>query len=281
MFSIILPGRPCLTSLQPIPNSPNQFAFSFPSQPHFSHIIVFLLPGSTLPSNTGAGVYLQLPGEDFKFLGAIANDKQSAIFKVTLPPVSQQSPVMTAQPDINLGISVDSVDSLQQQLAQLQSQQEEKEMSGKVTTKVLAQRIIKNAFNFLAGFSGRVLGSRWFRSRVLRIGGASLRGGWKWILDFWRETIRGEGQLRKPHAGGNMHWFRHAGTRGVGFLFYRVETPQNDHQFIDIISSLDQNFLMFSAPSIFTSISKWSQRTLPNPSKISFNSSIRSSSSPY
>ena len=154
MFSLILPSRPCLTALEPLPNSPNQFAFSFPLNPHFSHIIVFLLPGNSLPPDTAAGVYLQLPGQGFKFLGPIANDKQSAIFKVNLPtqpPGAMGSP----GPDINVGISVEPVANIQSQMAQLQSEQQQIS-AGKPSTKVLAQRIIQNAFNFLAGFSGRV-----------------------------------------------------------------------------------------------------------------------------
>ena len=154
MFSIILPSRPCLTALEPLPNSPNQFAFSFPLHPHFSHIVVFLLPGNILPPDTAAGVYLQLPGQDFRFLGAIANDKQSAIFKVNLP-VQPPDAMGSAGPDVNVGISVEPVANIQSQMAQLQSGQHQGSI-GKPSTKVLAQRIIQNAFNFLAGFSGRV-----------------------------------------------------------------------------------------------------------------------------
>ena len=115
---------------------------------------MFLLPGNTLPPDAAAGVYLQLPGQEFKFLGAIANDKQSAIFKVNLPTQSP-SAMGSPGPDVNVGISVDPVANVQSQMAQLQSEQQHSS-AGKPSTKVLAQRIIKNAFNFLAGFSGRV-----------------------------------------------------------------------------------------------------------------------------
>ncbi len=155
MFSIILPSRPCLTSLQPLPNSPNQFAFSFPLHPHFSHIVVFLIPGNTLPPNTAAGVYLQLPGQDFRFLGAIANDKQSAIFKVNLPTQTPETAGLSGS-DVNVGISVEHVANIQSQITQLHLEQPQQSSAGKPSTKVLAQRIIQNAFNFLAGFSGRV-----------------------------------------------------------------------------------------------------------------------------
>jgi len=154
MFSIVLPGRPCLTDIQNI--SANQFAFSFPAAPHFSHIVVFMLPGNTLPNGTAAGVFLQLPGDQqFSFLGGLANEKQSAIFKVNLPEASSNGVV-------NIGISVEPVTSIEQQMLQLRNQQQANStglVKAKPSTKVLAQRIIQNAFNFLSGFSGNAGGT--------------------------------------------------------------------------------------------------------------------------
>ena len=170
MFSVILPGRPCLTNLVTV--SPNQFAFSFPSSPHFSHIVVFVIPGNALPPDTAAAVYIQLPGQPgFKLLGAIGNEKQSAIFRVNLPGSTAAESgevdmaidgsthsVNGSSPggDVNLGISVESAANIQLQLASLQA---EPSMSNALvrrppSTKMLAQRIIKNAFNFLASFAG-------------------------------------------------------------------------------------------------------------------------------
>ena len=169
MFSLILPGRPCLTNLVTI--SPNQFAFSFPSNPHFSHLVVFMLPGNALPPETAAAVYIQLPGQpEFKILGAIGNEKQSAIFKVNLPgsPAAENGEVDMAMDgsssingrisagDINLGISVESAANIRSQLASLQAEPSTSNalVRRPPTTKALAQRIIKNAFNFLASFAG-------------------------------------------------------------------------------------------------------------------------------
>lgn len=124
----------------------NQFAFSFPSAPHFSHIVVFLLPGNEFPPNTAAGVHVQLPGQQgFKFLGALANEKQSAIFKVNLPPGELG--------ETQVGISVEGLEAIRGQLEGLEAERRQ-ESAGRPSTKVLAQRIIKNAFNFLASFSG-------------------------------------------------------------------------------------------------------------------------------
>jgi len=186
MFGAILPSRPVLTNLTTI--TPTQFALTFPSSPPFSHIVVFLLPGNLLPAATAAAVYIQFPGSaEFKLLGAIGNEKQSAIFKVhnssvglangaaaairggaddvdvmvdeTPPPNGMIPDAMTG--DVNLGISIEPAVSIQAQLASLQASSQPPLTSTSTalvkrppSTKVLAQRIIKNAFNFLASFAG-------------------------------------------------------------------------------------------------------------------------------
>lgn len=101
-----------------------------------------------------AGVYMQLPGEQgFQFLGAIANEKPSALFKVNLPANANANGA-----EISLGISVEPVQNIQVQMAQLQQQHQQQNSGGAKPrvpdTRLLAQRIIKNAFNFLAGFAG-------------------------------------------------------------------------------------------------------------------------------
>ena len=190
-FGLIIPSRPVLTDPEII--SATQIAFSFPSTPSFSHIIVFLAPGVALPQGTLASIYLQLPGFDsFRFLGAIGNDKQSAIFKVTSANKAQSTgvedlsnggmvmeeemsdvDVTTAAADINsskaqtgnvvLGISIEPAEAVTAQLTALRSQNSasstalvlnrSQQPTPQVSTKVLAQRIIKNAFNFLASFA--------------------------------------------------------------------------------------------------------------------------------
>lgn len=193
MFSCVVAGRPVITDLQTI--SPTQFAFNIPTQPHFSHLVVFLLPGNTLPPDTAAAVYIQLPpSTEFKLLGAIANDKQSAVFKVNASSTS--SSVGTAVgagdddmvdaatalpaaaipplggPNIVLGISVEPIGNIQAQLANLTNRPSTTQTENSATalvkhqpqqtpiaTRILAQRIIKNAFNFLSGFAGGTAGS--------------------------------------------------------------------------------------------------------------------------
>lgn len=173
-FGVIVSGRPVLTDAQVV--SQTQFAFQIPSQPSFSHIVVFLLPGITLPDGTAAAVYAQLPGtSDFKLLGAIANEKPSAIFKVNNKAGGPAGgglgeDVMVDEGAANgpigplaLGISVEPAQQVAAALEQKKAQDAATSGAGQgnqmvlrgqnnVNTKVLAQRIIKNCYDFLTSW---------------------------------------------------------------------------------------------------------------------------------
>ena len=172
MFGVIVSGRPVLTDAQPV--SETQFAYQIPSVPSFSHIVVFLLPGTTLPEGTAAAVYAQLPNTtEFKLLGAIANEKPSAIFKVNNKaggPGDEDAMVDGAAalnggstPPLALGISVEPAMQVAANLEQKKAQEATSATAATgtaialrgqdtVTTKVLAQRIIKNCYDFLTSW---------------------------------------------------------------------------------------------------------------------------------
>lgn len=156
-FGVIPTGCEVITTPTQVP-SETSFMYALPPRT-FSHIVVFQLPGITLPPNTAAAVYLALPSAsptpNFKFLGGIGPGKESAIFKVNREEVSAAG--------VMLGISIESAESVGAQMATLSTQQPQNVGNGALvlakqptTTVVLAQRIIKNAFNFLASFSGNV-----------------------------------------------------------------------------------------------------------------------------
>ena len=191
-FGLILPSRPVLTT--PIIISETQCAFTFPSLPAFSHLVVFLLPGTTLPEGTLAGVYIQLPGPvaEFRLLGALGTEKQSAIFRVSdssttsasyganssLDPLQDEMTDVDASSsaingataaatagDTTVGISIEQAAIITPQLESLEASRSvsstalvstgsQRQLPTPLSTKVLAQRIIKNAFNFLASFAG-------------------------------------------------------------------------------------------------------------------------------
>jgi hypothetical protein len=172
-FGIIVSGRPVLTDAQII--SPTQVAYQIPSSPAFSHIVVFLLPGATLPDGTAAAVYAQLPGaSDFRLLGAIAPSKPSAIFKVNSASGPGDADAMldetsTGTAPLALGISLEPAASV---AAALEAQKQPSAGShaesrsnaesgshalvlhgqGQLDQKALAQRIIKNCYDFLTSW---------------------------------------------------------------------------------------------------------------------------------
>ncbi|RAL14073.1 OPI10 family protein [Aspergillus homomorphus CBS 101889] len=181
MFSVIIPGRPCLTDIVAVDGQPNgqatKYAFTFPQNPSFTELVVFFLPGTVLPPDTAAAIYIQFPDSaQFRFIGALANERPSAVFKVHPPSSSQQQRTEAQDEDemldaggsaatatVTLGISIEPVQAVAPQLAALEA---ESSSSGgalelarssrnisPISTKVLAQRIIGNAFNFLASFA--------------------------------------------------------------------------------------------------------------------------------
>jgi hypothetical protein len=179
MFSVVVPGRPCITDIIAVDSQPNgqatKFAFTIPLTSSLSEVVVFFLPGTTLPPTTGAAIYAQLPDpttghpSDFRFIGALANEKPSGIFKVR-PATSAQGCSEAEEEDdmldegvLTLGISIEEAQNIAPQLAALEAQKASNQMSmalvpqnaaqKQVSTKVLAQRIIGNAFNFLASFA--------------------------------------------------------------------------------------------------------------------------------
>jgi hypothetical protein len=179
MFGLIISGRPVDPTPQAITES--QFAFRIsPAQP-FSHIVVFLLPGTQLPEGTAASVYVQIPpSQEFRFLGGVGPGKESAIFKVSGiknagsndldgdamtddagQPSADIHHTVPAGADIVVGVSIEPAAQVEAQMTALKESanmpstalvRQNSSTGGRVTTKVLAQRIIGNAFNFLSSF---------------------------------------------------------------------------------------------------------------------------------
>ncbi len=161
LFGLVPAGLPVITAPTQTP-SPTSFLYELPGlapgggKP-FSHIVVFLLPGVVLPEGSAAAIYLVTPGSgpaaapNFKFLGGIGPGKESAIFK------------LGAGAGAGLGISVEPADSVAQRIGEIESTKAGagalvpagQGPGGQPSTQMLAQRIIKNAFNFLSSFSGQ------------------------------------------------------------------------------------------------------------------------------
>jgi hypothetical protein len=143
--------------------------------------VIFLLPGTTLPDGAAAAVYAQLPGAtEFTLLGAIANDKPSAIFKVNnkaggpaggglgdddaMVDESNAASSSAATGSLTLGIALEPAAQVLANLEQKKAQAAASSAGptsalalvrhGQNTpdTKVLAQRIIKNCYDFLTSW---------------------------------------------------------------------------------------------------------------------------------
>lgn len=163
LFGVVPTGSPLITTPASAP-SPTSLLFTLPPV-KFNHLTVFLLPGAALPPNTAAAVYIASPpsiagaAPDFKFLGGIGPGKESAVYKVG--GVVGTGGNGDAQ-SLILGISIEAGESVASRMAELASSNQAnstalvRQPEQKTQALVLAQRIIKNAFNFLASFSGNV-----------------------------------------------------------------------------------------------------------------------------
>lgn len=162
LFGLVPAGQSVIVTPTSTP-TPTSFLYAVPSLGKSStHIVVFLLPGIVLPEGTAAAIYLVTPAgpgqtePNSKFLGGIGSGKDSAIFKVG----------SNGQENIVIGVSVEDASSVLSRLAaQSRESEDASAKSAALTlmsvaqkqqssTLVLAQRVIKNAFNFLASFSG-------------------------------------------------------------------------------------------------------------------------------
>jgi hypothetical protein len=163
LFGVIPAGQPLITEPASMP-SPTSVLYALPPAKQFSHIVVFLLPGVTLPESSAAAIYLTTTNDvaaaaqagrapNFRFLGAIGPGKESAMFKVSGSATGTQGDGN----GLMVGIEVESADAVSQRMQNLasdKSQSAPSTVSTQPSTVVLAQRIIENAFNFLSSFSG-------------------------------------------------------------------------------------------------------------------------------
>ncbi len=163
LFGIVPAGLPVITTPSETP-SPTSALYSIDSGAgrHFSHVVVFLLPGVELPPGTAAAIYLvtppSAPGQttpQSRFLGGIGPGKESAIFKLGGAPWLAAA---TQAPPTVLGISIEEAGSVAARIEEIKgsgggSSGSSTSLTKAPTTLVLAQRIIQNAFNFLASFS--------------------------------------------------------------------------------------------------------------------------------
>lgn len=192
LFGLVPAGHAVLVTPTQTP-TPSSFLYAIPASASFSHIVVFLLPGTVLPPDTAAAIYLVIPPPpppptqpppppaaapapapaaamtvadqqqpNLRFLGGIGPGKESAIFKLGGGGGGGRT---AGGENVVLGVSVEAAASVAARIAQLGAGAEAgaRRSDGGAqlgpagagaSTLLLAQRIIRNAFNFLASFSG-------------------------------------------------------------------------------------------------------------------------------
>ncbi|KAH8112416.1 DUF775-domain-containing protein [Phellopilus nigrolimitatus] len=164
MFGCVVAGRLIQTNLQQIDDT--HAVFELPSASTINHICVFLLGTVPFPDGFGATVHFHWPGKGFQLLGALSNDKPSAIFRLrgtfsaqsSLAHAAFQAQGPAAAPDGDatavLGISVEPLAAIQPQLAALPSAlTRAAPPSEPADPTMLAEKIVKHLFNFLSSFS--------------------------------------------------------------------------------------------------------------------------------
>ncbi|KAK3944824.1 hypothetical protein QBC46DRAFT_146565 [Diplogelasinospora grovesii] len=155
LFGVVPAGQPVIITPTEAPTI-STFLYAIP--PGSKHVVVFLLPGVVLPEGTAAAIYLVTPAgpgqgpPNPKFLGGIGPGKESAIFKVESNPNA----------GVVLGVSVEPAQAVAARMTEPPPQRAaspgtlvpaNQTQPQQPSTLVLAQRIIKNAFNFLTSFS--------------------------------------------------------------------------------------------------------------------------------
>lgn len=191
MFGCCVAGRLPQTNMTQIDET--HVTFSIPNASAVGHVVIFLLGTVPFPPGYAATIHFQWPGKPFQLLGMVSNEKPSAIFRLRGAGADNQStaglgtPMSTEDITATLGISIETVDVVQAQVAALKSSSGFTQQSPANTSLndpvVLAERIVKHLFNHLSSFEMRVgpqtvvpLGviQKWYDALVhkLKAGGA-------------------------------------------------------------------------------------------------------------
>ncbi|TBU41389.1 DUF775-domain-containing protein [Dichomitus squalens] len=163
MFGCLVAGRPLQTNLQQIDDT--HAIFELPAAGSINHICVFLLGTVPFPDGYGATVHFFWPGKGFQLLGMLSNEKPSAIFRLRGTYSAQSTTahaVFTgAAPDTSptsvtavLGLSVEPLPQIAQEVAALPSAVARTTNSPAADATLMAERIVKNLFNFVTSFLG-------------------------------------------------------------------------------------------------------------------------------
>ncbi|VDC04357.1 unnamed protein product [Peniophora sp. CBMAI 1063] len=157
MFGCLVAGRLPQTNLQQIDET--HAIFELHDASTINHICVFLLGDVPFPDGYGATVHFHWPGKGFQLLGMLTNEKPSAMFRLRGTFTSQSSNValnenaqMAGDLVATLGIAIEPLHVIQAEMSSLPSAVAR--ASATTDPTVLAEKIVKNLFNYVSGFVG-------------------------------------------------------------------------------------------------------------------------------
>ncbi|KAI5455188.1 hypothetical protein NCC49_000006 [Naganishia albida] len=163
MFGCIVAGRLVQTNLQQVDDAGTSFVFQIDRANEVNHLTVFLLGTVPFPEGYGASVHFQFPGKPFVPLGTLTNARPSAIYRVRQLQSSTEAATGT------LGIQIQPLAQLESLTGTLPNRagadlpaQGEPPLEGALVRRTdvgidpakLAEKIVKNLFNYLHSFEG-------------------------------------------------------------------------------------------------------------------------------
>jgi len=170
LFGLVAAGTPVVvTPTETL--TPTSWLYSLPPPPGStkrpSHLTVFLAPDVALPPNTAAAVYLVTPPAPgaaepaSTFIGGVGPGKESAVFALGGGSGTPATAAAAGPQNLVVGISLEDGAAVTSRIAERAKEmaaanaakQQQQPAPAPVDTVVLAQRIISNAFHFLASFS--------------------------------------------------------------------------------------------------------------------------------
>ncbi|KAI7898373.1 uncharacterized protein BX663DRAFT_525093 [Cokeromyces recurvatus] len=160
MFGCIAAGRLVQTNLQQV--DVNKYIFELSDAQAINHIVVFLL--GTIPFEAGyaATVHLLWPNKDWQLLGGLSNEKPSAIFRLKTKESAVNIPQISTT--ATLGISIEPIAVVQQELATIQQQQQQPSTTALVKPGAnvsqvgqIANRVLENLYNYITSFTVQTL----------------------------------------------------------------------------------------------------------------------------
>ncbi|XP_061531367.1 protein Hikeshi [Phycodurus eques] len=158
MFGCLVAGR--LVQTDAVQVAPDKFVFTLSEYESVNHVVVFMLGTVPFPAGMGGAVYFSFPdpesgGPVWQLLGFIANDKPSAIFKISGLRAGQAGgahpfgTVASAAPSVaQVGVSVEPLEQLAQQTP----------VSGAAastadTLRLFTQKMLDSLYNFASSFA--------------------------------------------------------------------------------------------------------------------------------